>query len=236
MSFDQPWFWLALLKIVWIDMLLSGDNAVVIALACRSLPEGRRKWGMILGAGVAVGLRIAFAGVVTTLMAWPWLRIIGGLALLYIAVDLVKPSDGEEEGGITAHDSLWRAVITIAAADVVMSLDNVVAIAAVADGHLLLLGLGVAISIPLIVGGSAILMKLLDRFSWLVWAGGALLGWIAGEVIITDKALEGFLGSTLAHQLEIPAGILGMAIVLSVGYLLTRRQRAEETEETAVSS
>src|SRR5262249_50418797 len=132
------------------NILLSGDNAVVIAMACRSLSESSRKWGMILGAFVAVALRLVFTGIVAMLMDIPFLKVAGGLALLYIAVDLIKPKE-EEESSVAAHENLWRAIITIAIADVVMSLDNVIAIAAVAKGSWLLLTIGLAISIPLII-------------------------------------------------------------------------------------
>ena len=190
--FGRAEFWLAVGKIIWINILLSGDNAVVIALACRGLPARQRFWGMMLGAGVAIMLRIVFTGVVASLMQLPYLKIAGGLALFYIAVKLLVPDDADEsETEAVAH--LWRAVRVVAIADIVMSLDNVIAIAAAAGGNMALLVLGLAISIPLIVAGAALFMSLLDRFPILVWAGAALLGWIAGEVIATDPVTRGYL-------------------------------------------
>src|SRR5712691_9300361 len=143
----QPVFWLAVAQIIWINVLLSGDNAVVIALACRQLPDRTRRWGIALGAAVAVILRILFTGIVATILVLPWLKMLGGLALLYIAVDLINPGDEDDDNKVKAHDTLWRAIVTVAVADMVMSLDNVVAIAAVAKGSWTLLTLGLAISI-----------------------------------------------------------------------------------------
>ena len=213
-------FWIALAKIMWINILLSGDNAVVIAMACRGLPHRQRVWGMILGAGVAVGLRIVFTGVVASLMTLPYLKIIGGLALFYIAAKLLVPDEPDEsESEATEH--LWRAVRIVAIADIIMSLDNVIAIAAAAGGNMALLVIGLAISIPLIVAGAALIMSLLDRFPILVWAGAALLGWIVGEVIATDPVVVGWLtvkyGAAVAHQVEIGAAVVGAVLVLVVG-------------------
>jgi YjbE family integral membrane protein len=175
----QTAFWVALLKIIWINILLSGDNAVVIAMACRGLPYRQRVWGMILGAGVAVGLRIVFTAVVASLMALPYLKIVGGLALFYIAAKLLVPDDPDEDD-VEAVEHLWRAVRIVAIADIIMSLDNVIAIAAAAQGNVALLVIGLAISIPLIIAGAALIMALLDRYPILIWAGAALLGWIVG--------------------------------------------------------
>src|SRR5712675_1814700 len=188
----QTGFWVALLKIMWINVLLSGDNAVVIAMACLGLPPRQRLWGMILGAGVAVVLRIIFTGVVASLMLLPWLKIVGGLALFYIAAKLLVPED-PDESETEAAEHLWRAVRIVAVADIIMSLDNVIAIAAAAQGNMALLVIGLAISIPLIVAGAALIMALLDRFPILVWAGAGLLGWIVGEVIATDPVSVGYL-------------------------------------------
>lgn len=184
-------FWLALGKIVWINILLSGDNALVIALACRGLHGRHRFWGMVAGSGIAVVLRIAFTGIVATLMALPYLKLIGGLALLVIAAKLVVPEDEDDE--IAAGTTLWHAIRIVALADVVMSLDNVIAVAAAANGDASLLILGLAMSIPLIIAGAALIMLVLDRFPLLVWLGAMLLGWVAGEVIATDPAIEPLL-------------------------------------------
>src|SRR3954452_13545474 len=169
-------FLISLLQIIWIDILLSGDNAVVIALACRSLPAHQRRKGILLGAGTAVGLRIVFALVISYLLAVPYLRIGGGLLLLWIAVKLVK-GEGDQEHVVGESGTLWKAVRTIAIADAVMSLDNVVAIAAVSRGHPEFFVLGLLLSIPLIVVGAALITALIERFPIVVWAGAALLGW-----------------------------------------------------------
>jgi YjbE family integral membrane protein len=214
---NQTAFWLAIGQIIWINVLLSGDNAVVIAMACRSLSDRARMWGMVLGAGVAIILRIIFTFIVTTLMEIQFLKAAGALALLYIAVDLIKPKSHDEEGSVNAADTLWKAMFTIAIADLVMSLDNVVAIAAVAKGSLLLLIIGLGVSIPMIIAGSAIIMTMLDRFPLLVWAGAGLLGWIAGELFVTDVGVVAYLGTAKAHALEIPFAIGGAVIVLLIG-------------------
>ena len=182
MLFDQPGFWLAAFEIIWINILLSGDNAVVIALACRQLPPRQRLWGMVLGAGVAVGLRIAFTGVVSELMGLPFLKLVGAGLLVWIAVKLAVPDDSDAEGDLASADTLWRAVRIVAVADVVMSLDNVIAIAAAAKGNFVLIVFGLVVSVPLIVAGSAVLMRLLERYPLLIWGGAGLLGWVAGEI------------------------------------------------------
>ncbi len=226
-------FWVALVKIMWINVLLSGDNALVIAMACQGLPHKQRVWGMILGAGVAVVLRIIFTGVVASLMLLPWLKIVGGLALFYIAAKLLVPDD-PDESETEAVEHLWRAVRIVAIADIIMSLDNVIAIAAAAGGNMALLVLGLAISIPLIVAGAALIMALLDRFPILVWAGAALLGWIVGEVIATDPVTVGYLtsnyGAAVAHKVEIGAAIAGAVLVLLVGGTWRRSKRPAPSE------
>lgn len=204
-------FWLALGKIIWINVLLSGDNALVIALACRGLHGRHRFWGMVAGSGIAVGLRIIFTGIVATLMALPYLKLIGGLALLVIAAKLLVPED--ENDDITAGTSLWHAVRIVALADIVMSLDNVIAVAAAANGQASLLVLGLAMSIPLIIAGAALIMLVLDRFPILVWLGAMLLGWVAGEVIATDIAIEPLLhwvlDGTVIINVETVSGLFG---------------------------
>ena len=248
----QPAFWVAVGKIIWINVLLSGDNALVIALACRGLEPRQRLWGMILGAGAAVILRIIFTGIVATLMEWPYLKLVGGLALLLIAAKLLVPED-EDEGGVQSASHLWHAVQIVVIADIVMSLDNVIAVAAAANGSVPLLILGLAISIPLIVAGAALIMALLTRLPVLVWAGAALLGWIAGDVIATDPALAprlqavfaGSLGGTLDAWLamfglaprfasggnggELVCGVLGVVVVLVAG-AIWRKRRLRQVE------
>lgn len=217
---------LKILGIIWINIILSGDNAVVIAMACRGLPPHRRRMGMVLGAGVAVGLRIIFTVLVIALLATPFLKVIGGVLLLWIAVKLLVGEEGE--GSVRQTDRLWHAVWTIAVADAVMSLDNVLAIAAVAQDSTLLLVLGLAISIPLIIAGAAIIMALLDRLPILVWAGAALLGWVAGEMLVSDPWVIDQLGRELAHRVEIPAAVVAAIVVVGLGYGLRRRAAVDE--------
>ncbi len=215
-----PTFWLALGKIAWINILLSGDNAVVIAMACRGLPARQRAWGMILGAGVAIVLRILFTGIVATLTTLPFMKIAGGVALFYIAAKLLVPEDADEDES-EAVEHLWRAVRVVAVADIVMSLDNVIAIAIAAAGNGALLVLGLGLSIPLIVIGAALIMALLDRYPIVVWGGAALLGWIVGEVIATDTVVRTWVadayGTGWADVVEYVAAALGAVLVLVVG-------------------
>ena len=192
---QHPAFWFAVGKIIWINVLLSGDNALVIAMACRGLHGRHRLWGMVIGAGIAVVLLIAFTGVVATLMELPYLKLLGGLALLVIAAKLLVPEDEGDE--ITAGTTLWHAIRIVVIADIVMSLDNVIAVAAAANGQLSLLILGLAISIPMIIAGAALIMLVLDRFPILIWLGAMLLGWIAGDVIASDPAVEPLLHTLL---------------------------------------
>jgi YjbE family integral membrane protein len=214
----EPAFWLAVGKIIWINVLLSGDNALVIAMACRGLHPRQRLWGMVIGAGVAVVLLITFTGVIATLMVLPYLKLIGGLALLVIAAKLLVPED--EGDDVTAGTSLWHAVRIVVIADIVMSLDNVIAVAAAANGQLSLLILGLAISIPMIIAGAALIMMVLDRFPIFVWLGATLLGWIAGDVIETDPAIHPFLQRLLegqiAFSLDATSAIFGVSPHFSV--------------------
>jgi YjbE family integral membrane protein len=207
----RPAFWLAVGKIIWINVLLSGDNALVIAMACRGLAPRQRLWGMVIGAGIAVVLLIVFTGIVATLMVQPYLKLFGGLALLVIAAKLLVP---ENEGDdVTAGTSLWHAIRIVVIADIVMSLDNVIAVAAAANGQLSLLILGLAISIPMIIAGAALIMMVLDRFPILVWLGAILLGWIAGDVIATDLAvqpvLHRFLDGKVAFGIDATSVMFG---------------------------
>ena len=195
----RPAFWLAVGKIIWINVLLSGDNALVIAMACRGLHGRHRVWGMVIGAGIAVVLLIVFTGIVATLMSLPYLKLVGGLALLAIAAKLLVPEDEADE--IAAGTTLWHAVRIVVIADIIMSLDNVIAVAAAANGQVPLLILGLAISIPMIVAGAALIMLVLDRFPFLVWLGAMLLGWIAGGVIASDPAVEPVLHRLLDGQI-----------------------------------
>jgi YjbE family integral membrane protein len=244
-SFMQPAFWVACGQIIGVNIILSGDNAVVIALACRMLPPRQRLWGMILGAGVAVLLRIVFTMVVAQAMALPGLKLVGGLLLLWVAVKLVVPEENEGEGKIEAAENLWRAVRIVAIADIVMSLDNVIAIAASAEtaaarvdlAHasmikVTLIIFGLATSIPLIIAGSAMLMMLLERFPILVWAGAGLLGWVAGDIMIKDDLLLKWLSPSLIHDLHYWAAAAGALLVVALGYIIlkTRRPHQEVTD------
>jgi YjbE family integral membrane protein len=230
----QTSFWIALIKIMWINVLLSGDNAVVIAMACLGLPPRQRLWGMVLGAGVAVFLRIIFTVVIAQLMLLPYLKIVGGLALFYIAAKLLVPED-EDEDEVQAVEHLWRAVRIVAVADIIMSLDNVIAIAAAAQGNFALILIGLAISVPLIVAGAALIMTLLERFPILVWAGAALLGWIVGETIATDPVIAGYLEPKLGadgfHYIIMFAALLGAILVLIVGGLWRRAKQGARQQE-----
>ncbi len=253
----QPAFWIAVGKIIWINVLLSGDNALVIALACRGLAPRQRLWGMIFGAGAAVILRIIFTGIVASLMELPYLKLVGGLALLVIAAKLLVPEQEDEEG-VESASHLWAAVQIVVVADIVMSLDNVIAVAAAANGSFPLLILGLAISIPLIVAGAALIMALLNRLPILVWAGAALLGWIAGDVIATDPAvlpklqalfagpagvkLDALLGSLAigphfanGNGGEVVCAVLGVIVVLIAGSIW-RRRKLQQIEHAAPSA
>ena len=251
----HPQFWVNLSKIVWINVLLSGDNALVVAMACRGLPPRQRLWGMVLGAGAAVMLRIIFTVIVATVMGLPYLKLVGGLALLVIAAKLLVPDNGDQEAaGSASH--LWPAVQIVVIADIVMSLDNVIAVAAAAAGSVPLLILGLASSIPLIIAGAAVIMALLELLPILVWAGSALLGWIAGDVIATDPAVqpklqslfEGAIGIEFDSLLtilgvaplfvggdgaEILCAALGVIVVLVTGSIWRRRSLNGVAQETS---
>lgn len=233
-------FYLAVLKIIWIDILLSGDNAVVIAMACRSLPERQRKLGIWLGAGAAVGLRIVFALLITYLLQVPFLKVVGAILLFKIAVSLVT-GDDEEEADVESSDSLWNAVWTIVVADAVMSIDNVVAIAGASQGHPVLFIIGLLFSIPLVVFGATMIVNLLTRYPIIVWAGGALLGWVAGEMFVTDPLflnqvgpyLVPYVGEHVEEALLYPAAALGAIIVVALGYWLKKRARSRARDRAA---
>lgn len=224
MHFEDPLFWLAILQIIWINILLSGDNAVIIALACRSLPDRQRRWGIILGAAVATILRILFTGITAQLMSLPYLKLAGGVALVWIAVNLVLPQD-EDGKEVHAADNLWRAVRIVAVADLIMSLDNVIAIAAAAKGNNFLILFGLLVSIPLVIAGSSLVLKLLDRYPWLVWAGAALLGWVAGEMMIDDAALPGLVGA-VPKSLHYVVAAGGALLVVGIGFFIKRNREA----------
>lgn len=224
---------LAIFKIIGINVLLSGDNAVVIALACRSLPAAQRSIGIALGALAAIVLRIGFTLVVQYLLDIPYLKLVGGLMLLWIAVKLLL-SEEADEGSVESGKSLWEAVRIVAVADVIMSLDNVLAIAAAAHGNHVLVVIGLLISIPLVVFGSTVIMKLLNRLPVLVWAGAALLGWIGGELIAEEPHLSAQVhdvGARLALSHAAVVRLLevaGAALVLLAGWMMKPKKHSHE--------
>jgi YjbE family integral membrane protein len=218
---------LAVIKIIGINIVLSGDNAVVIALACRNLPPAQRRMGILLGAGAAVVLRIIFTVLIAYVLDVPWLKLLGGIALFWIAIKLLKSEEADEDS-VKAGNSLFEAVKIVAIADVVMSLDNVLAIAAAAGGQMWLIILGLIISIPLVVFGATLILSLLTRFPILVWAGAALLGWVAGELIATEPVLKPYI-EQLAANLGVTEKIIarafeavGAAIVIIGGLIVSR--------------
>lgn len=240
-------FWVAVGQIIWINILLSGDNAVVIALACRTLPPRQRFWGILLGAGAAVLLRIFFTIIIAQIMTMPYLKLAGGLALLWIAVKLIVPSEEHGEGSVKAGDTLMRAIWIVTIADIVMSLDNVIAIAAAAESaamrvdaaHALaikttLIVFGLTTSVPLIIAGSALLMTVMERFPILVWAGAALLGWVAGEIMVKDAFVIGYLGQDLVDRIHLWTAAAGALFVVAVGWLVRRTKHKAPLEPSLI--
>jgi YjbE family integral membrane protein len=226
-DFGTTQFWLAALEIIVINVLLSGDNAVVIALACRNLPPAQRKWGVIWGAVGAIVLRIILTYFAVTLLTLPYLKIIGGVLLLWIGVKLIAEEEdgGDGEEKVKASDKLMAAVRTVIVADLVMSIDNVLGVAAAAKGSLLLLVFGLVVSIPLVIAGSQIIMRLIERFPVLILAGGGLLGWVAGEMIVEDGALAPWIeGHAQVLQWAVP--IAGVFLVVGVARWVQSRQAA----------
>ena len=227
MEFLTPQFWIAAVQIIWINILLSGDNAVVIALACRNLPKKQRVLGIFWGVVGAVVLRIILTFFAVQLLLLPYLQLVGAALLVWIGIKLIAEDDGDEHE-IQASDRLISAVKTVIVADLVMSLDNVIGVAAAAKGSLSLLIFGLVVSIPLVVLGSQVIMKLLERFQWLVIAGGGLLGYIAGEIATEDTAVKPWIGAN-APALHYVAPALGIAVVVAAGVWLTRRNRRAAT-------
>ena len=213
-------FWIGLIKIVWINIILSGDNAVVIALAARSLPPNQQKKAVMLGSGAAVLLRVVLTVVAAKLLEMSFLQIIGGVLLFWIGVQLLTDESGDE-GHSTSTGSLMAAARTILIADLVMSLDNVIAVAAAAKGSMLLLVLGLAVSIPLVIFGSTLMIKVMERFPVVVLLGAGLIGWVGGETIVGDNALKDFMASH--GWMHIVAAPLGAALVVGLGKLIQHR-------------
>ncbi|WP_427914560.1 TerC family protein [Ramlibacter sp. MMS24-I3-19] len=228
-----PDFWIDLLKIIMINIVLSGDNAVVIALASRSLPAQQQKQAIIFGSVGAIVLRIILTFFAVVLLEQPYLKLVGAALLLWIGIGLLKGDD--DDGELEGHSNLIAAIRTIVVADLVMSLDNVIGVAAAAKGNLLLLVLGLVISIPLIIFGSTLILKLMNRFPIIITAGAALLGWVAGEMAISDPAVKTWFGDIGEHHIAhwlVPA--LGAVIVVVVGKWLASRG-AEGDEKAAAS-
>jgi YjbE family integral membrane protein len=229
-------FWIGLLKIIGVNIILSGDNAVVIALAARSLPATQQKQAIFWGAGAAIVLRILLTLFAVALLALPWLKLVGSLLLFWIGVKLLIPE--EDDPDIKAHEHLMSAIKTILIADLVMSLDNVIAVAAAAGGSVVLLVLGLAISIPLVIFGATMLIKLMERYPVIITIGAGLIGWVAGEMLVTDLAVQPWLTQLGAAykdskpyvsglSLELMAGAAGVVVVVVLGKWFARKRSTE---------
>lgn len=238
-TFLHAEFWIAVGQIIMIDILLGGDNAVVIALACRKLPDHQRTQGIVWGTVGAIVLRVVLIFFALTLLQIPYLKLVGAVLLLWIGVKLLAPGDEDDHGNVQSADKLWAAVRTVIVADLVMSVDNVIAIAGAAesaggDHKMPLVVFGLLVSIPIIVWGSQFVIKLMDRFPSVILLGGMLLGWIAGTMAVGDPALAGQIpqagpGEALA-SVRYAAGVAGALLVLAVGQLLKRRQAAQRAD------
>ena len=228
MDFGSPQFWVAAFEIIVVNLLLSGDNAVVIALACRNLAPGQRKWGIFWGVIGAIVLRIILTFFAVQLLDVPWLKLIGGALLVWIGVKLIVEEAGDDPD-IQASDRLFSAVRTVVVADLVMSIDNVIAVAAAAKGSLWLLVFGLVVSIPLVVLGAQIIMTLIERLPILILAGGALLGYLAGELVITDPAMAGWVAARGAWP-HWAGPIAGILLVVLVAKTIEARRRARRTQ------
>ncbi|MCW5666418.1 MAG: YjbE family putative metal transport protein [Piscinibacter sp.] len=224
MDWSSPDFWISVGQIILIDILLGGDNAVVIALACRKLPPEQRAKGVMWGVVGAVGARVVLIFFALQLLALPYLKAVGALLLLWIGIKLMLPEDEEGHGKLEGGSTLWSAVRTVIVADAVMSLDNVIAVAAAADGHLGLVVFGILVSVPIIVWGSKFVLLLIDRFPLVVVFGAALLGWIAGGMLVGDVAWKSWLEAQ-PGWLERAASAAGAAFVVVLGKLLVWRRR-----------
>jgi YjbE family integral membrane protein len=227
-ALSDPETWMALFKIAVINIVLSGDNAVVIALACRSLPPRQQRNAFIVGTGGIVVLMTMLTACAAWLMSLPWIQAIGSILLVWIGVKLLLPEDGE--GNVKDSANFWDAVRTIIIADIVMSLDNVLGMAGAAKGHLGMLFVGLLITMPLILFGSAMLMRLMERFPVFVTIGAGLLGYVAGDMAVGDLAVKGYV-ETHAHYLDWLAPIVGALFVVVAGKLIARRKAGAVGEE-----
>ena len=233
MSISSPEFWVALLQIIGVNIVLSGDNAVVIALAARSLPQAQQKRAVAWGSGAAVVMRIVLTVVAVELLRLPYLKLVGAALLLWIAVQLLLPEGESDEGAAGAGSSLAAAIKTILIADLVMSLDNVIAVAAAAKDSVTLLILGLAISIPLVVFASTLLLTLMSRFPIIITIGAALLGWVAGEMAISDPAVKAWVDSQAAYLHYLAPALGAIGVVLAGRWLASRAGGAEQAAHPA---
>lgn len=221
--FNNPQFWVSVLQIIAIDLLLSGDNAVVIALACRNLPPEQRRKGVLFGVAGAVALRVILTFFAVGLLSLPYIKILGAVLLLWIGIKLLMPEDKHDAINIQANTHLWGAVKTIIVADFVMSLDNVIGVAGAAKGDFGLLVFGLLISIPMIVWSSQLILKLMDRFPAIIVAGGALLGFVAGEMLMTDMLTKKW-AEAQPHWVHWLVPALGAILVVVLGKWLAARK------------
>ena len=248
MGFElTPHFWSGLAQIILANIVLSGDNAVVIALACRKLPPAQRTQGILWGTAGAIALRVILIFFALTLLAIPFLKLVGAILLLWIGVKLLAPEHDDAHGNIAGSDKLWGAVKTVIVADLVMSVDNVIAIAGAAQGageghQMSLVVFGLLVSIPIIVWGSQLVIKLMDRFPMIITAGGMLLGWIAGTMAVSDPALANTAAWTWVPKvpqtdvIKYAAGVLGALLVLVIGKWVAARHARNKHEEPAVTT
>jgi YjbE family integral membrane protein len=217
-------FWAALGSIIWVNIILSGDNAVVIALAARALPPHQQRQAIFWGSAAAIVMRVVLTIIALEMLKWPWLKIVGALLLLYIGVSLMLEDDDEEGDVDDRAGGLLTAIRTILIADLVMSLDNVIAVAAAAKGDVPLLVIGLALSIPLIIFGSTLLLKVMERYPIIIVAGAGLLGFLAGEMFLTDPALVARIGELPHWQVNV-GGAIGAMFVVAVGLVMQRRRQ-----------
>lgn len=228
-------FWIAVMQIIAIDIMLGGDNAVVIALACRKLPSAQRQRGIFWGVVGAIGLRVVMIFFALQLLAVPYLKIVGALLLLWIGVKLLLPENDDAHEGVDGGTTLMAAIKTIVVADAVMSMDNVIAVAGASHGSMVLVTFGILVSIPIVVWGSKLVLTLMDRFPHVITLGAALLGWIAGGMLLTDPAFPPFFAATIPYPNYVFASI-GALLVVSLGqWLASRRGRPTAIELAGVA-
>jgi YjbE family integral membrane protein len=220
---------IAIVQIIAIDIILGGDNAIIIALACRNLPSRQKRLGILWGTAGAIILRVILVFFASTLLTVPSLKLIGGVLLLWIGVKLLAEEDNLDEGSIKQSGSLMEAIRTIIIADFVMSLDNSVAIAAAAKGNMVLVVFGLLLSVPIIIGGSAIILRMMQRFPIIITLGAALLGWLAGDLIAHDPLLKNYMANLPDYAAKVAAGFAALAVVI-IGRVLAMRRTAKENQ------